>query len=97
MFYHKYLDDFYLEELFQNYDINYLKNMDQNNFEKIYQLLKKYQFLFIEDIILGYLEIFAMNPDIVEKKVLSLKKALGENYLDIIGEDLSYLEYIIKK
>ena len=97
MFYSKYLDDFYLEEFFQNYDINYIKSIDPDNFEKIYQLFQKYQFPFTEDIILGYLEIFAMKPEVVEKKILSLKKALGENYLEIIGEDLSYLEYIIKK
>lgn len=94
MFFDKYLDDFYLEELFQNYDINYLKNIDKNNFDKVYQLLKKYHFDYIEDIILGYLDIFTMDCDVIEKRILSLKKILGSNYVDKIGENMFYLEYI---
>lgn len=96
MFYNEYLDDFYLYELFENYDINILKSVEESNFKKIYNLFKKYHFTFIEDIILRYLEIFTMDYNLVEKKILSLKKALGENYLDIISEDTSYLEYIAR-
>ncbi len=96
MFYEKYLDDFYLEELFQNYDIDYLKNVDEKNFEEVYQVLKKFRIDYIEDIILGYLDIFVMKPDQVEKKLLNLKKVLGENFVKIIGDDLSYLEYIVR-
>lgn len=95
MFYKKYLDEFYLGELFQNYDINYLKNVEEVNFGKVYNVLRKYHFDYIEDIILGYLEIFEMDPMIVEDKILKLKKILGDNYVDKIGEDLSYLEYIV--
>lgn len=95
MFYSEYLDEYYLEELFNNYDINYLKSIDKNKFEEIYNLLKKYNFDFIEDIIEEYLEIFQMDKDIVEKRILSLKKVLGENWLDKIGNDMSYLEYIV--
>ena len=95
MFYDKYLDDYYLNELFNNYDINYLRSIDQNNFESVYQVLKKYNFYFIEDIIEEYLEIFEMDKNIVEKKILILKDRLGDDYVNIIGNDLSYLECII--
>ena len=95
MFYDKYLDDYYLNELFSNYDINYLKSIEQKNFEEIYQLLKKYNFYFIEDIIEGYLEIFEMDKDIVEKRILILKDRLGDDFVNIIGEDMSYLDLII--
>ena len=59
-------------------------------------MLKKYNFDYIEDIILGYLEMFELNNDIVEKKINNLKKILGEDYKDIIGKDMTYLEYIIR-
>ena len=95
MFYDKYWDDYYLNELFNNYDINYLRSIDQNNFESVYQVLKKYNFYFIEDIIEEYLEIFEMDKNIVEKKILILKDRLGDDYVNIIGNDLSYLECII--
>lgn len=97
MFYDKYLDEYYLEELYQNYDLNFLKSVDKENFDKIYNLFKNYKFDYIEDIILGYLDIFTLNDNVVKKKIEALKKALGDNYIDIIGEDMSYLEYIAKE
>lgn len=96
MFYNKYLDEFYLGELLENYDLNYLKNIDQDNFESVYQMFKKYKVEFIEDIILGYLDVFTLKVDVVEEKWLKLKMVLGDNYLDLIGDDLSYLEYLVK-
>lgn len=47
MFYSKYLDDYYLEELFNNYDINYLKSIDEEKFIKVYNVFKKYNFYFM--------------------------------------------------
>ena len=95
MFYDKYLDDYYLNELFSNYDIHYLRSMDQDNFESVYQVFKKYNFYFIEDIIEEYLEIFEMDKNVVEERILILKDRLGEDYVNKIGEDLSYLDRII--
>jgi len=96
MFYTKYIDDDYLEELYDNYDINYLNNMDEVNFDKIYNLFKSYNFDYIEDIILRYLDIFELDYDIVKNKLNNLIKSLGTNYIDIIGNNMTYLEYIIR-
>lgn len=96
MFYTKYLDEDYIEELYENHDIEYLKNIDEDNFNEIYNLFKKYNFDFIEDIILRYIEIFVIDYNTVEIRLNNLIKALGDNYIDIIGNDMSYLEYIVR-
>lgn len=96
MFYEEYLNNEYIEESLSNYDINYLKNINEDNFKNIYNLFMEYKFDYIEDIILKYLEIFEIEYRIVEKKLNNLIKALGPNYIDIIGEDMTYLEYITK-
>ena len=96
MFYNKYLDFDDIEELYDNYDVNVLNNIDKNNFDKIYNLFKSYKFDFIEDIILKYFDIFILEYKNVDDRLNRLVKALGDNYIDIIGNDMSYLEYIVR-
>ena len=52
-------------------------------------------FYFIEDIILNYLEIFEMDYYDVYKGLKKLNKELGDNYVYIIGNNMSYLQKII--
>lgn len=96
MFYDKYLDFDDIEELYDNYDVNVLNNIDKDNFDKIYNLFKSYKFDFIEDIIIKYFDIFVLEYKDVDNKLNRLVKALGDNYIDIIGNDMSYLEYIVR-
>lgn len=95
MFLVKYLGDFNYREILDNYDENYLLQLDENNFIKIYNLFKKYKFYFINDIIVNYLEIFSLNDSVVESKILKLKEELGINFVYIIGNDMRYLEKIL--
>ena len=96
MFYDKYLDFDDIEELYDNYDVNVLNNIDKDNFDKVYNLFKEYKFDFIEDIIIKYFDIFVLEYKDVDNKLNRLVKALGDNYIDIIGNDMSYLEYIVR-
>lgn len=96
MFYSRYLDDYYLEELFNNYDINFLRSIDEHNFNEVYNIFKKYNFDYIEDIIENYLEIFTLDSKKVEDKIVALKNKLGDDFVNIIGDDMSYLEEILK-
>lgn len=95
MFLEKYVNEFYFEEILDTYEEIYLNNLDENNFLEVLQVLRKYHFNFIEDIILKYLEIFEMDYNDVANNLESLKKELGENFVDIIGNDMSYLSKII--
>lgn len=95
MFLKKYLDEFYYNLVVYSYDELYLDTLDENNFIKIYELLKKYNFYFINDIILRYLEIFQMDENYVEDELLKFRNKLGNNYVYIIGNDMTYLNEII--
>ncbi len=92
MFLEKYLSELYIELLYDSYDENYINSLDENNFLKVYQVFKKYNFYFIEDIVLKYLEIFEQDPIIIEQKINKLREKLGDDYVKIIGNNMIYLE-----
>lgn len=95
MFIHKYVNDFYLGLIMYDYDTYYLCSLDEDNFVKIYNLFKKYKFFFVDDIVLKYLEIFSMEYDDVYKGINLLKDKLGDNFVNIIGSNMTYLNEII--
>lgn len=94
MFLDKYLNETKLKLLYNVYEEQYIKELDEENFKNIYTIFKKYNFYFIDDIILNYLEIFEKDPNYVEIKILELIKQLGEKYIYIIGNDMRYIENI---
>ena len=95
MFLEKYVNKFYLDLIYYNYDEGYLNSLDESNFVSIYNLLKENKFYFIDDIILKYLEIFQIPYDEVYDGLNNLRNKLGENFVYIIGNDMSYLEEIL--
>ena len=95
MFLEKYVNSTYYNLILNNYNIEYLNSLDEDNFIKIYNLFKKYKFYFIDDIVLKYLEIFDMDEDDVEEKINFLHEKLGDRYIYIIGNDLRYLDEIL--
>ncbi len=95
MFLDKYLDNFYYDLVYGNYDSSYLEGLDEDNFVSVYNVFSKYNFYFINDIILNYIELFEMNPEDVEKGILKLRDKLGNDFVYIIGNDMKYLNEII--
>lgn len=95
MFLEKYVNKFYLDLIYYNYDEGYLNSLDESNFVSIYNLLKENKFYFIDDIILKYLEIFEMEYDDVNNGLINLRNKLGENFVYIIGNNMSYLEELL--
>ncbi len=92
MFLDKYLNEFYLDLIYSNYDNDYLNCLDENNFIQIYNIFKKYNFYFINDIVINYLEIFDCNPVYVENAIKEILK-----FYDIkeIGKNMTLLEKIL--
>jgi hypothetical protein len=95
MFFDRYLNEIYLGMLYEKYEEWYLNQIDKDNFKKIYELLKKYKFYFIEDIIINYLELFSYEEKILEDRILKLKDKLGDNFVWEIGNNLLYLEELL--
>ena len=83
-----------LKLLYDKYNDYYIDGIDYDNLISIYNLFKKYQFYYIDDILVNYLEIFEKDYDYVEDKILELKEKLGNNFVFIIGNDMRYLDLI---
>ena len=95
MFLDKYLDNFYYDLVYDNYDSSYLEGLEENNFRDVYNIFSKYNFYFINDIILNYIELFEMDPIEIENEIIKLKEKLGNDFVYIIGNDMKYLNEII--
>lgn len=96
MFLNKYLNDIYIDLLYDTYNEQYINNLDEENFKKVYTVLKKEEFYFIDDIILKYLEIFEIDSNCVLKAINDIREILGSNYVKIIGNNLSIMDKIIE-
>lgn len=95
MFLENYLNSTYLDLVFNNYEEEYLKSLDQENFDKIYRLLKDKNFYFIDDIVLNYLELFEIKVECVSKSLVDFESIVGEDYVNYIGNNMSSLDKII--
>lgn len=96
MFIRKYVKEFTYNQVLENYSKEYLDYLDEDNFELIFNILKGYRFYFIDDIVVKYLDIFEMDPDDVITGIENLKAKLGEKFVYYIGNDLRYLDEILK-
>lgn len=95
MFFDKYLNEIYLDILYDKYEDWYLEKFNEDNFLKIYELLKSYNFYFIEDLIVYYLEVFEYDVEVVRSRLLKLKEKLGDEFVFKIGNDLSLFEEVL--
>ena len=96
MFLDKYLNSIYLDLVYDNYDEDYINLLDEDNFNKVYMLLKNNNFYFIDDIILNYLELFEIEEKYVQLAINDVKVALGDNFVKQIGNNLTLIDKIIK-
>ncbi len=96
MFLSKYLNSTYLDLVYDNYDEEYIRLLDEDNFNKVYLLLKSYNFYFIEDIILNYLELFEIEVKYLQLAINDIKSILGDNYVSQIGKKMTLIEKIIQ-
>ena len=96
MFLDKYLNDTYLDLLYGNYTEEYINIIDQDNFNKVYNILKNNNFYFIEDIIINYLELFEIEDKYVELAILYIKSILGNDYVKKIGSNMTLIDKVIE-
>ena len=96
MFLEEYLNPIYLNLVYDNYDRNYIRLLDKDNFDKIYKLLKNNNFYFIDDIILNYLELFELEEKYVKLAIEDIKEQLGNDFVKKIGQDMTIINKIIE-
>lgn len=95
MFLENYLNSTYLDLLYSNYEEKYLNSLNQENFDKIYRLLKDKNFYFIDDIVLNYLELFEIKVECINKAIVDFESVVGLDYVNCIGNNMSLLNKII--
>ena len=71
------------------------KAFDHKKKAKIIKFLKELKFEDTEGMLEMYPELFMNFPKKFEEKILKLKEELGDNYIEIIENDMSILEKII--
>lgn len=96
MFLDKYLNSTYLDLLYSNYTEDYINTIDQDNFNKVYNILKINNFYFIEDIIINYLELFEIEDKYIELAILDIKSILGDDYVKKIGSNMTLIDKVIE-
>ena len=96
MFLDKYLNSTYLDLVYSNYDEDYINTIEQDNFNRVYNILKNNNFYFIEDIIINYLELFEIEDKYVDRSILDIKSILGDDYVKKIGSNMTLIDKVIE-
>ena len=96
MFLDKYLNSTYLDLVYCNYEEYYINLLDEDNFNKVYMLLKNNNFYFINDIILNYLELFEIEEKYVQLAINDIKSILGDDFVKKIGKNMILIDKAIE-
>ena len=96
MFLEKYLNSTYLDLVYSNYEDDYIKLLDEDNFNKVYILLKNNNFYFTDDIILNYLGLFEIEEKYVQLAIFDIKSILGDNFVEQIGKNMTIIDKVIR-
>ena len=81
-----------INEIFEKYTSNVLKNIDKDNFKKILDFLEKENCNFLDEIIEDYLDLFMIDYDCFIKKYTYLNNKYNNKYLEYVSEDMNLLE-----
>jgi len=97
MFINKYLNETYLDMLYDTYNEDFIHTLDEKNFTEVYNLLKSKGFYFIEDVILKYLELFEIDPKYISLALDDIEKEFGKEYPTLIGKHITLMERVLNK
>lgn len=81
-----------IEEILNKYEPTVLKNLDENNMNKIIDYLLSEKVNYIDELLMNYLDIFLIDIDEFKNRFNNLKIKYGNNLVDLIKIDLNILE-----
>ena len=80
----------------ENFDLETLKQMDKGNVEKILDYLENEGVYYAKDLILNSFDLFLLDSKEFIIKFEILKKELGVDFVEKLGEDCSLIEIMYK-
>lgn len=86
------LDEIDMQVLRENFDEETINEIDYNNVSKILNYLDNNRVYYAKDLFLSSLDLFLLPYDEFVIRFDKLKNILGEDYVDILGEDSSQIE-----
>lgn len=89
-------DEIDIQILKENFDNELIEQINYENVEKILDYLEKNGIYYKKDLFLTFLDLFLLDSDVFITKFEKLKRELGNNYINRLGEDLSLIEIMYK-
>ena len=86
------LDELDIKVLKENFDEETINAINYENCYQIIKYLKENNIYYYKDLFLTSLDLFLLEKEIFIEKFEKLKKKLGEDYADMLGEDCSLIE-----
>lgn len=90
------LDELDIKDLEEVYDEALIKRLDVDNVGAIYKYLIDNGIYYVKDLFIENLELFLLEKDMFIEKFEKLKQEVGNDYIEIIGRDSSFLEIMYK-
>jgi len=89
-------DELDLKILRENYNNDLIEKIDYNNISNIFGYLINNGIYYAKDLFLTSLDLFLLSYDDFVNKFEKLKKTLGNDYVEKLGEDSSLIELMYK-
>ena len=86
------LDNIDIKVLKENFNDEIISQLDEQNISKIYNYLIDLGVYYAKDIFISQADLFLLDYDLFVQKFEKLKQKLGENYIDMLGEDCSLID-----
>jgi hypothetical protein len=91
-----YLDEIDMKILRENFDEEMIQQMKEENIDKIIDYLEKNNIDYAKDLLISSLDLFLLPAEDFIKQFEKLKKELGEDFAEKLGEDCSLIEIMYK-
>lgn len=86
------LDELDIKILKENFDEETIRKLEPENTYKIFKYLSENGIYYIKDLFLSSFDLFLLPADEFIRHFEILKSRLGSNYVELLGEDSSYIE-----
>lgn len=86
------LDNIDIKILKENFDDEIISQLNEVNVSKIYNYLINNGIYYAKDIFISQVDLFLIEYNTFVEKFEKIKNKLGNNYVDLLGEDCSLID-----